>query len=92
VTDVGGLDVASASGGRAGPDVQPLYEDGDAFAALAAELGTDGDAPIGAVAIDEADLRSPVPAPRQVFAVLVAVRGLGRPTPAVTSRRSPSAS
>ena len=38
VTGAGGIDVASASGGRAGPDVQALYEDWDAFEALAAEL------------------------------------------------------
>jgi len=69
VTGAGGIDVASASGGRAGPDVQALYEDWEAFEALAAELVTGGDAPVDAVPVDEADLRSPVPAPRQVFAI-----------------------
>jgi 2,4-didehydro-3-deoxy-L-rhamnonate hydrolase len=69
VTGAGGIDVASASSGRAGPEFQALYEDWDAFEALAAELATGGDGPIDAVPVDEADLLSPVPAPRQVFAI-----------------------
>jgi 2,4-didehydro-3-deoxy-L-rhamnonate hydrolase len=86
VTGAGGIDVASVSAGRAGPDVQALYEDWDAFEALAAELAT-GDAPIDAVPVDEADLLSPVPAPRQVFAIGLNYRShveeTGRDMPAV---------
>jgi 2,4-didehydro-3-deoxy-L-rhamnonate hydrolase len=86
VTGTGGIDVASASGGRAGPHVQALYDDWDAFEAFAAELAT-GDAPIDAVPVDEADLLSPVPAPRQVFAIGLNYRShveeTGRDMPAV---------
>jgi len=64
VTDAGGVDVAAASGGRFGPDVQALYDDWDTFSAFAADLGI-----AGAVPIDEAKLGSPAPAPRQVFAI-----------------------
>jgi 2-keto-4-pentenoate hydratase/2-oxohepta-3-ene-1,7-dioic acid hydratase in catechol pathway len=87
VTQAGGIDVASASGGRAGPDVQALYENWDAFEALAAELATGGDGSIDAVPVDEADLLSPVPAPRQVFAIGLNYRShveeTGRDMPAV---------
>ena len=68
LTGAGGIDVATASGGRSGPDVQALYEDWGTVGP-SPPSSTAGDAPIDAVPIDEADLLSPVPAPRQVFAI-----------------------
>ena len=56
-------DIAEASGGRFGPDPMSLYDDWEAFVAFAAGITT-GDAPFV-----EADLRCPVPRPRQVFAI-----------------------
>ncbi len=64
VTEAGGVDVATASGGRFGPDVQALYDDWADFRAFAADLGIDGATPV-----DEAKLGSPAPTPRQVFAI-----------------------
>ena len=69
LTEAGGLDVATTSGGRFPSEVQALYEEWDALAALAGELTLGDAAQIGAVAVDEADLLSPVPTPRQVFAI-----------------------
>jgi 2-keto-4-pentenoate hydratase/2-oxohepta-3-ene-1,7-dioic acid hydratase in catechol pathway len=60
----GAIDVERASGGRFGPDVHPLYDDWDGFRALA-----DGLDPSLAEPFDEASLESPVPSPRQVFAI-----------------------
>ena len=62
--DGGGIDVATASAGRFGPEVQPLYEDWSAFRAFA-----DGLDPAAATPVGDAQLGSPVPAPRQVFAI-----------------------
>ncbi|MDV3127009.1 fumarylacetoacetate hydrolase family protein [Mycobacterium sp. 21AC1] len=67
-TPSGAVDVAKASDGRFGPDPQAIYEGWDAFegwyqthrAKLAA---------LPAVDLVPAELGSPVPAPRQVFAV-----------------------
>ena len=56
-------DVATASGGRFGPDPMGLFEEWDAFRRFAATV-TKGTAPLV-----EADLQNPVPRPRQVFAV-----------------------
>lgn len=56
-------DVAVASNGRFGPDPMSLYEDWPAFAAFASGI-TSGTGPLV-----EAELRCPVPAPRQVFAI-----------------------
>ena len=64
VTAAGGIDVANASGGRFGPDVQPLFDNWSSFVEFAAALDTSGAQPV-----DEAKLGSPVPAPRQVFAI-----------------------
>jgi len=64
VTDTGGVDLAAASDGRFGPDVQPLYDDWEAVRAFAA--GLDG---ATATPFDEAQLASPTPSPRQVFAI-----------------------
>jgi 2,4-didehydro-3-deoxy-L-rhamnonate hydrolase len=59
-----GIDVATASGGQFGPDVQPLFDDWASFHAFAAALDTGA-----AVPIDQTLLGPPVPAPRQVFAI-----------------------
>jgi 2-keto-4-pentenoate hydratase/2-oxohepta-3-ene-1,7-dioic acid hydratase in catechol pathway len=64
VTDSGGVDLAVASDGRIGPDVQPLYDDWGALRAFAAGL-----AGATATPFEEVQLASPVPSPRQVFAI-----------------------
>ena len=56
-------DVHDASGGRFGPDLMRVYDDWAAFVAWASTV-TSGTAPLV-----EADLRCPVPQPRQVFAI-----------------------
>ena len=63
VLDQGIADVHEASGGRFGPDPMGVYEEWPAFVQFATEV-TAGTAPL-----NEADLRGPVPAPRQVFAI-----------------------
>ena len=62
-------DVATASGGRFGPDPMTVYADWDAFAEFAVAV-TAGTGPLV-----EADLRNPVPCPRQVFAIGLNYRG-----------------
>jgi 2-keto-4-pentenoate hydratase/2-oxohepta-3-ene-1,7-dioic acid hydratase in catechol pathway len=64
ITPAGAVDVAKASGGRFGPEVQALYDDWVAFRAFVS--GADLSA---AEPFDEADLRSPAPTPRQVFGI-----------------------
>jgi 2,4-didehydro-3-deoxy-L-rhamnonate hydrolase len=56
-------DIATASGGRFGPDPMDVYDDWTAFAAFAAEV-TASTGPL-----DESRLANPVPRPRQVFAI-----------------------
>jgi 2,4-didehydro-3-deoxy-L-rhamnonate hydrolase len=56
-------DVAAASAGRFGPDPMRLYEEWGAFVDFA------GGVTAGTGRLVEADLRNPVPAPRQVFAI-----------------------
>jgi 2,4-didehydro-3-deoxy-L-rhamnonate hydrolase len=56
-------DVATASGGRFGPDPMDVYDDWGAFVDFAGTV-TAGTAPLV-----ETDLRCPVPNPRQVFAI-----------------------
>jgi 2,4-diketo-3-deoxy-L-fuconate hydrolase len=56
-------DVATVSDGRFGPDPMTLYRDWDAFVEFAA-TATDSTGPL-----IEAQLRNPVPNPRQVFAI-----------------------
>jgi 2-keto-4-pentenoate hydratase/2-oxohepta-3-ene-1,7-dioic acid hydratase in catechol pathway len=56
-------DIATASGGRFGPDPMDVYDDWAAFASFAAEV-TEGTGPL-----DESRLANPVPRPRQVFAI-----------------------
>ncbi len=58
------VDVAAASGGRFGPAVQDVYERFDEFRRWAATA----DLPQGS-AFDPAELGSPAPAPRQLFAI-----------------------
>jgi len=61
-------DIAAVSGGRFGPDPMALYDDWAAFAEFAQGVNsTTG-------ALVESDLRCPVPAPRQVFAIGVNYR------------------
>lgn len=59
-----GIDVERASGGRFGPDAQRLYDDWAAFRSWADELDAGS-----AMPFDEGALGSPVPTPRQVFAI-----------------------
>jgi 2,4-didehydro-3-deoxy-L-rhamnonate hydrolase len=56
-------DIATASHGRFGPDPMGIYDEWDAFRDFAATV-TAGTGPL-----IEADLRNPVPRPRQVFAI-----------------------
>jgi 2-keto-4-pentenoate hydratase/2-oxohepta-3-ene-1,7-dioic acid hydratase in catechol pathway len=58
------VDVERASGGRFGPDPQAIYDDWDAFStwARSADLS-------GATRFAVADLRAPVPRPRQLLAI-----------------------
>ena len=62
----GGIDVATASDGRFGPDIQALYDDWPAFVAFAAEVVTDVSP---TVEVDESRFGNPAPRPRQVFAI-----------------------
>ncbi|HEY8058533.1 MAG TPA: fumarylacetoacetate hydrolase family protein [Acidimicrobiales bacterium] len=59
----GVADVATATDGRFGPDLGPIYDDWAAFAEVAATITT------ATGPLDEAALGCPVPAPRQVFAI-----------------------
>ncbi len=56
-------DVATASGGRFGPEPMALYDEWAEFAAFATTLTT------GTGALVETELGNPVPRPRQVFAI-----------------------
>jgi len=60
----GAVDLATASAGRFGPDVQPLYDDWAALTAWFADAALPAPAPYA-----EAELGPPVPHPRQVFAI-----------------------
>src|SRR5271154_4723383 len=59
-----GIDVEAASGGRFGPDVQGLFDNCEPLRDFARGLDATVAAPL-----DPARLGSPVPAPRQVFAI-----------------------
>jgi 2,4-diketo-3-deoxy-L-fuconate hydrolase len=56
-------DIATASHGRFGPDPMGLYDEWDAFRDFAATVT------VATGPLIEADLRNPVPRPRQVFAI-----------------------
>lgn len=62
-------DIAGVSGGAFGADPMGVYDDWPAFVELARSI-TSGTGPL-----IEADLRNPVPAPRQVFAIGLNYRG-----------------
>lgn len=61
-----GIDIAAASAGRFGPEVQGIYDQWDDFRAFIAELDL---STVATVPLEEAALRAPVPTPRQVFAI-----------------------
>ncbi len=63
VVDDHTADIEHASGGRFGPDVMGIYDDWSAFVEWAGGV-TEATTPL-----DESGLRSPVPRPRQVFAI-----------------------
>jgi len=63
VVDDAIADVEEASGGRFGPDPMDAYDEWAAFVDFAAGVSA------GTRPLVEAELRSPVPAPRQVFAI-----------------------
>ena len=67
-TPTGAVDVAKASDGRFAPDPQSVFESWDAFRGWYA-AHRDALAAHPAVRVDPAELGSPVPNPRQVFAV-----------------------
>jgi 2,4-didehydro-3-deoxy-L-rhamnonate hydrolase len=87
VADDRGIDVARASGGRFGPDVQALYDEWEAFRAFAAGLPDDAATADVVVGVEEPRLGSPVPAPRQVFGIGLNYRAhaeeSGMPIPSV---------
>ncbi|MGH9228608.1 MAG: fumarylacetoacetate hydrolase family protein [Acidimicrobiales bacterium] len=56
-------DVAEASGSRFGPDLTAVYDEWPAFVEFTSATGA------GTAPLVESDLRRPVPAPRQVFAI-----------------------
>lgn len=64
-----GVDVAKASGGRFGPDIQGIYDQWEEFCAFAADLDAQEPPTVARVPVDEALLGSPAPAPRQVFGI-----------------------
>lgn len=78
-SDTGGFDVAKASCGRFGPDIQSLYEKWDAFVAWAAEASGPS------LEIDTSRLGPVTPRPLQSFGIglnydeHVAESGLARP-------------
>ncbi|MGV9711084.1 fumarylacetoacetate hydrolase family protein [Gordonia sp. NPDC003424] len=59
-----GVDVATASGGRFGPDPMAIYDNWAAFAEWAASA-----TPAEGSAIDASAVENPIPEPRQVFAI-----------------------
>jgi len=67
-TPTGAVDVAKASDGRFAPDPQAVFESWDAFQGWYV-AHRDALAALPAVRVDPAELGSPVPNPRQVFAV-----------------------
>jgi 2,4-didehydro-3-deoxy-L-rhamnonate hydrolase len=66
--DGAGIDIADASGGRFGPDPMAIYEEWEAFESLAGTL-VGGGGHATAISPDGGRWGTPVPRPRQVFAV-----------------------
>jgi 2-keto-4-pentenoate hydratase/2-oxohepta-3-ene-1,7-dioic acid hydratase in catechol pathway len=62
--DGGAVDIATASGGRFGPDPMEIYAQWSEFGAWAAAATLPAGSPF-----DEGDLDAPVPSPGQVFAI-----------------------
>lgn len=60
------VDVQTASDRRFGPDVQPVFDHWDEFRDWAVTLDA---STVATSPLDEGQLRNPVPAPRQVFAI-----------------------
>ncbi len=93
--DVAGVDVATASDGRFGPAIQPIYREWSAFRAWADALDLTA-ASAAAVPFDETTLDSPVPAPPQVFAIGLNYRahaeesGMAIPTVPATFTKFPA--
>jgi 2-keto-4-pentenoate hydratase/2-oxohepta-3-ene-1,7-dioic acid hydratase in catechol pathway len=81
VIDEAVADVHEVSGGRFGPDPMSVYQDWAAFAQFASGVT------VGTTPLNEGELRSPVPAPRQVFAIGLNYRShaeeSGMPVPGV---------
>jgi 2,4-diketo-3-deoxy-L-fuconate hydrolase len=90
VLDDGVSDVAEVSDGRFGPDLTGIYDEWTAFTEFAAGVTTAG-APLV-----ESSLASPVPAPRQVFAIGLNYRshaeesGMAIPTVPATFTKFPT--
>jgi len=61
------LDVATASGGRFGPDPMSVYRAWREFTAWASGIDVDGDP--AAQPVETGELDAPVPAPQQIFAI-----------------------
>jgi 2-keto-4-pentenoate hydratase/2-oxohepta-3-ene-1,7-dioic acid hydratase in catechol pathway len=88
-----GVDIAEASGGKFGPDVQGLYDEWDAFRAFVADLDS---STMATATFDQVNLCAPVPAPRQVFAIGINYRshaaeaGMDLPTVPATFTKFPA--
>jgi 2-keto-4-pentenoate hydratase/2-oxohepta-3-ene-1,7-dioic acid hydratase in catechol pathway len=88
-----GVDIAEASGGKFGPDLQSLYEEWDALRAFVADLDL---MTVATAEFDEGDLRAPVPTPRQVFGIGLNYRshaaeaGMNVPTVPATFTKFPA--
>lgn len=67
--ETGFVDVAQASAGQFGPDVHAVYDDWDSFRAWADGMDTGQLDPEHRLQVQEAQLGSPSPTPRQVFAI-----------------------
>jgi 2-keto-4-pentenoate hydratase/2-oxohepta-3-ene-1,7-dioic acid hydratase in catechol pathway len=65
-----GVDVATVSAGRFGPDIQALYDNWGAFREFAAGIEVEPEIGVAAATpIDPARLGAPTPTPRQVFGI-----------------------
>lgn len=64
-SDEAGIDIHTASEGRFGPDLSPIYNNWEAFTVWAQSVSGSG----ADITIDRSRLGSPSPAPRQIFAI-----------------------